>query len=277
MLILGLYRIIQLKHAQPSPSTTYTIGILQTASHPSLNAVCEGFISTLQKTLHNNITFIVQNAEGSIANAHAIAQRFHANESMDIIFAIAMPAAQAIAAIEKEKPILLAALTNPTSSNILTPNNNTTGNLDIIDEAKFISLLQEILPSTKTVALVYDKDEICSKLSAEKLIMHLNNIGMETIKICVNSKAIFNTAIVTNNLLINYSPFDVCIDYFENGAQNARMALAILQHKKHYQLPLQHAINKITFLHKKTLETLKLVIPEEIINQVDLFEECSTC
>ena len=76
---------------------------MQTASHPALDAAREGFMHTMQNKLHSDISFIVQNAEGSIAHAHAIAQRFQSNKKIDGFFAIATPAAQALAAVEKNR------------------------------------------------------------------------------------------------------------------------------------------------------------------------------
>ncbi len=52
------------------------IGILQTASHPALDAARDSFIAELKNKIGDSVTFVLQNAQGSIANAHAIAEAF---------------------------------------------------------------------------------------------------------------------------------------------------------------------------------------------------------
>ena len=93
--------IIKRTKKQNSP-TMLTIGILQTASHPALDASRDGFIEELKNKMGNNIEFITQNAQGSIAQAHAIAQQFHANKHINGFFAIATPAAQAMSVLKKK-------------------------------------------------------------------------------------------------------------------------------------------------------------------------------
>ena len=81
----------------------WTVGIVQTASHPALNAARDGFIETLQKQFGDEIDFVIRNGEGSISTIYAIAQQLHAREDIDAIYAIATPAAQAAASSRKRK------------------------------------------------------------------------------------------------------------------------------------------------------------------------------
>src|SRR5436190_7684961 len=88
----------------------YTIGILQTASHPALDAARQGFIDEIQSQVNDKVNFVINNGQGSISTIHTIAQQFHAKQDIDGIFAIATPAVQAMVSIEKEKPICIAAV-----------------------------------------------------------------------------------------------------------------------------------------------------------------------
>src|SRR5690242_20351632 len=93
------------KYSSPKNTSTLLIGILQTASHPALDATRQGFVDSIKNTI-KNVEFIIYNGEGSISQLHTMAHSFHINKNIDAIFAIATPAAQAIVHTEKEKPII---------------------------------------------------------------------------------------------------------------------------------------------------------------------------
>ena len=59
-----------------------TIGILQTASHPALDAAREGFMTAIKEKVGDRIDFVIRNGQGSISNIHAIAQQFHAKNDI---------------------------------------------------------------------------------------------------------------------------------------------------------------------------------------------------
>ena len=49
-----------------------TIGILQTASHPALDASREGFINKMKSSLGEKVSFVIKNAQGLTTNIHTI-------------------------------------------------------------------------------------------------------------------------------------------------------------------------------------------------------------
>ena len=76
-----------------------TIGIVQYVDHVALDAAREGFVTALADngyTDGDNITIDVQNAQGDQSNLSTISDRFISNK-VDMVLAIATPAAQAIA------------------------------------------------------------------------------------------------------------------------------------------------------------------------------------
>ncbi len=83
------------------------VGIVQIVEHPALDAARDGFIDFLAENGYKegeNITYQIQNAQGDMANANTIAQKFK-NAKLDLILAIATPTAQAVANIIKDTPI----------------------------------------------------------------------------------------------------------------------------------------------------------------------------
>src|SRR5258708_16922137 len=91
LIVLG---IIITKNIKKNNNSLLKIGILQTASHPALDAAREGFIDTLNAHLGNNVEYVVYNAQGSIVTAHTIAEHLHADDSINAVYAIATPTLQ---------------------------------------------------------------------------------------------------------------------------------------------------------------------------------------
>lgn len=165
-------------NAEDTEEDLPTIGIIQTATHPALDQAKTGFISCLSKLLNGKVRFVIQNAEGSLPQAHTIAASFHTHRNIDAIFAIGTPAVQAIARVEKQKPIFIAAVSDPESLGILHPETNVCGTTDRIDTDAQATLISKTLPSAKTVAIIYNPGETNSQVMVEKMKSSLKKIGL---------------------------------------------------------------------------------------------------
>ena len=109
---------------------TIKIGVLQYVEHDALDAVLEGFTQTLDNSDYaDQIEWDIQNANGDQASLQSISEKI--TRENDILFAIATPAAQALATVEKEKPIFIAAVTDPVEAGLADsleePGKNITG------------------------------------------------------------------------------------------------------------------------------------------------------
>src|SRR3990167_2804433 len=193
--ILVLASFFILKKPFSGKKTRWRIGILQTASHPALNAARNGFIETLEKKLHNDVQFIIQNAEGNISHAHTIAQKFHADSSIDGIFTIATPATQAMASIETKKPIFFAAVTDPHALGFIHPTTNICGASDMIDVEKEIDLLVNLVPHAKKVGLIFNTAEVNSIVLINKMKDELQKRNLTPLDFGVTSEADIPAAI----------------------------------------------------------------------------------
>jgi putative ABC transport system substrate-binding protein len=286
----------------------FTIGILQTASHPALDAVREGFIEQAQKGIDKNIAFVVKNAQGSVPAAQAIAHQFHGDKSINAILAIATPAAQAINSVEKEKPIIIAAVTDPSSLGL---GNNVTGVKDMIDVKAAIDMLQQLVPQAQTIGLLYTNAEANSVALVKLLRAELESRGLETMDFAVTSEAEMPAAaerafaktdvilsptdnsvassialissiahkykkpfIASDNLLVRHGALAARgIDYRENGKQAAQLAKRILiDGKSPAQLPIEQQKNDTIYINKNELNALGLRVPQALENTVTLVE-----
>lgn len=299
--------ILKYKGKQSLNDDFITIGIIQTASHPALDAAREGFVGELQERLHKKIRFITKNAEGSINNATIIAQNFHHDNNIDAIFAIGTPALQAMTAIEKQKPIFFAAVTNPRALGVIYPDTNVTGNTDMINVPDTIDILKKFIPSANTIGIIYNNAEVNSATIVTEMKKELEKIGLKFIDYGITNESELLTAvetainnsdvllaptdntvasaidfiaqkalsakkplIVSDNLLVSKGALAARgIDYKTSGKKAAQRVISVLmQGKKPHELPLGYATTGRIFVNKKTLDALGLQIPQELKDSV---------
>jgi len=145
---------------------SYKIGISQFVQHPALDAAAEGFQAAF-KDAGIDATFDIQNANADQATATSISQKF-ASSDVDLVLAIATPAAQAAANAIADKPVLFTAVTDPVSAELVksqeAPGGNVTGTSDMNPVADQIALIQEFLPNAKTVGIIYSSGEVNSEV-----------------------------------------------------------------------------------------------------------------
>lgn len=285
----------------------WTIAILQTASHPALDAARNGFITTLHEQLGDDIGFIISNGQGSIGTLHTIAQQFHARQDIDAIYAIATPAAQAITSIEKEKPIIIAAVTVSPELGINFNDVNICGVSDMINVRAQIEAMHQLLPNIKTVGIIFSSAEVNSIAISKIMVTELEQVGYTPIVMSIASESdiepavmsalrkvdaliaptdntiansialIANLAlkaekplIVSDNMLVKYGPLMARgVDYYESGTQAAAVALQLLiNHKKPYELPILGADSKQIFVNMNTATALHITIPDTLQSDI---------
>lgn len=147
-----------------STEKTFKIGITQIVSHPALDSARQGFIDALKENGYEegkNVTFDMQNAEGSQDTAKSIADKFVSNK-VDMILAIATPTAQAAAQTTKDIPILITAVTDPVDAGLVAsmdkPGGNVTGTTDMNPVKEQIQLVTR-LTSGKRLGILYNSGE----------------------------------------------------------------------------------------------------------------------
>lgn len=145
---------------------TFKIGVLQLVQHAALDASNEGFFAALDAA---GVKYDVdqQNASGEQANCLTIAEKL-VNDGDDMILAIATPAAQAVAGVTSEIPIILTAVTDPAESGLVNdnanPGVNVSGTSDLTPVKEQIELLQQILPEAKHIGILYCSAESNSEI-----------------------------------------------------------------------------------------------------------------
>lgn len=289
---------------------TYTVGILQTASHPALDAARDGFMAAVQEKMGDTVDFVVRNGQGSISSIHTIAQQFHAKSDIDAIFAIATPAAQAMMTIEKEKPIIVAAVSvTPELADNFSAD-NMCGVSDMIDVRKEVAAMKSLLPeAVQSVGIIFCSAEINSVAMSKVMVTELARAGyvpqlfgvaseadMEaavasavrkvdallcpTDNVVANAIALIaNIAekaqkplIVSDNLLVQYGALMARgVDYYQSGEQAGEIAAQVITQKKRPKsFGIVRADNKEIYVNKQVLDALGLTIADSISKDIVL-------
>ena len=151
------------------------VGIVQLVEHEALDAANKGFVEGLASKGYKegqNITFDKQNAQADQSNLQNIAHRF-VNNKVDLICAIATPAAQTVANVTSDIPIVATAVTDYKMAKLVKdndkPGTNVTGTTDMNPVADQLDLLTKLVPNAKTIGAIYCSSEVNSQLQVEIL------------------------------------------------------------------------------------------------------------
>ncbi len=161
------------------------IGVLQLVEHSALDAAYAGFVDGLKEAGFEdgvNIQIDFQNAQGDQANLMTISNRFVKNK-VDLILAIATPAAQAVASATSDIPILVTAVTDLVGARLIEsnelPGTNVSGTTDAAPSDRQLELLIELFPEAKTLGIIYTSSEVNSEIQAAQVEELATALGLE--------------------------------------------------------------------------------------------------
>ncbi len=161
------------------------IGVLQLVEHAALDAAYQGFVDALKEAGFEdgvNIEIDYQNAQADQSNLMTISERFVKN-NVDLILAIATPAAQAVASATTTIPILFTAVTDPVAARLVESNEkpglNVTGTTDAGPIDKQFALMEELFPDLKTVGIIYNSSEVNSEVQDKQAEEIAKEMGWE--------------------------------------------------------------------------------------------------
>lgn len=158
------------------------IGILQLVEHEALDAARKGFIEGL-KELGFEGKINCKNAGDDLSTCTLIANQF-VSENCDLILTIATPAAQSVAGVTSEIPILATPITNHENAGLVksneNPQTNVTGTSDLPPISKQISLIKTLKPETQNVGILFSLKETNSKYQADIAIKEAEKIGLKS-------------------------------------------------------------------------------------------------
>lgn len=192
------------------------IGIIQLVEHTALDANYKGFVDGLAEAGYENgknISIDYQNAQNEQANCATIAQKF-INDQDDLIFAIATPAAQAVANLTKNIPVVVSSVTDPESAKLVVsndaPGTNVTGTSDLTPCAAQMSLLKKLVPNAKTVGMLFCSSEQNSYFQVALAEKACDELGLKYIEATVSNSNEIQQVVqsLCGKVDVIYSPTD---------------------------------------------------------------------
>lgn len=283
-----------------------SIGVCQLVQHDALDAATNGFIDAVKEKLgEDKVDIDIQNAQGDSPTCATITNQFVAN-GVDLIFANATPALESAIASTGTIPIVATSITDYATALHVSDWNgktgmNVTGTADLAPLDKQAEIAKELVPSAKTVGILYCSAEANSKFQADKITEYFKEMNLEvkeytaadsndiasvTTSACSevdvlyiptdntmasNSEVINNIAepagipVITGeeNMCKGCGIATLSIDYYSIGYQAGEMAVQILTENTD---PAEMEIKYATDLKKKYVadrcEQLGIVIPE---------------
>lgn len=180
------------KVSNPSDSggTLYKIGIVQLAEHPALDDARRGFEDGL-KELGVNAEVDYKNAQGDIPTTITISQKF-SSDKVDLIYAIATPAAQSAKQAAGDIPLLFSAVTDPVKAGLVDDwdkvGTNVTGTSDLVEEtAAQLRMFKTIDPNIKKIGILYNTNESNSEIQIEEVKKVAPAEGLEVVTMGVSN------------------------------------------------------------------------------------------
>lgn len=288
----------------------FNVGIVQIVEHAALDVASKGFVDGMAAKGYKegeNVTYDRQNAQADQSNLHTIAQHF-INKKVDLICAVATPAAQVVANATQDIPIVATAVTDYEAAKLIKsnakPENNVTGTSDMNLVEAQLDLILKLVPATKTVGVIYNSSEINSQVQVDLLkgfakdrkveikeatVNNVNDIQQAARSLIGKVEAIY---VPTDNVLASAMPAlamvteeaklpvvsgwddangiaTIAIDYYKLGVQTGEMAADILSGKaKPQDMPIQTQNEFTVIVNEANAKKIGLTIPKEILDKV---------
>ncbi len=190
------------------------IGIAQYVSHPSLDAVVDGFKSGMEKAGYSGdkISYDENNAEADQATNTSIAGKLAADSDIDLVLAVATPSAQAVAQSITKIPVLFSAVTDPVAAKLVASNEapgaNVTGTSDMNPVDEQLALLKELKPDAKKVGIVYSSGETNSAVQVKMAEDAAKDLGLTIEKAAISASSEVQQAAGSLDVDAYYVPTD---------------------------------------------------------------------
>ena len=181
------------KETSSDKQKVHQIGVIQLVQHGALDESNRGFVDGLASRGFKdgvNIKIDQQNAQGDQSNLKTISQRF-VNNKVDLIFAIATPAAQIVANETKTIPIVGAAIVDYKTAKLVQsvekPGGNVTGTTNYNPPKRQIDLALKLLPNAKKVGALYTSSELNAQIQVAAMKEYAAQKGLTVVEATITN------------------------------------------------------------------------------------------
>ncbi len=199
ILILILVGAVSISFAQEKKSKIFKIGVTQIVSHPALDSDAKGFEKALadagfKEGVH--VTYDRQNAQGDMANAQTIAQKF-LDAKVNLIHSIATPTSQAVVKTIKTIPVVFSSVTDPVDAGLIPKTSppgtksgtNVTGVSDRWPVHLQFEMYAKFVPKAKKWGTIYNAGDANSMVHIKEMRESAKKLGVELIETTISTSA----------------------------------------------------------------------------------------
>ncbi|MDN3682286.1 ABC transporter substrate-binding protein [Vibrio tapetis subsp. quintayensis] len=290
---------------------TATVAVSQIVEHPALDATRQGLLDGLKAKGYEegkNLEFDYKTAQGNPAIAVQIARQF-IGEEPDVLVGIATPTAQALVSATRNIPIVFTAVTDPVGAKLVKtlekPGKNVTGLSDLSPVDQHVALIKELMPTVKTIGVVYNPGEANAvsimELLKESTAKHgltlveataLKSADVQSATQAISAKSDVLYALIDNTVASAIEGMIVAanqaktpvfgaatsyvergavaslgFDYYQIGVQTADYVAAILEGANPGDLDVKVAQGSDLVLNKTAADKLGFVIPKSVLDR----------
>ncbi len=219
-------------NSSPKDLSEAKIGVIQLMQHDSLDQSYEGFKDVLVEAgvKEDNIDYLVA---GETSNCTTVADKL-VNGNNDLIYAIATPALQSVAAATQTIPVVGCAITDYESTKLVQsnekPGGNITGASDLTPIKEQFDLMKQLLPEASKVAIMYCSSEDNSIIQGKMAEEAAKNLGYEykiyTVSDSNEIQAVTEKIVNDNNDVI-YIPTDNVLATYMASVESIASAASI--------------------------------------------------
>ncbi|MBO6048043.1 MAG: ABC transporter substrate-binding protein [Erysipelotrichaceae bacterium] len=190
--LLALALITGCSSQKSEVTGNHKIGVIQLVDHTSLNTIKDAFDDELKKLgyTEDNLEVDFKNAQGDINTCASIANEFE-GEELECVMAIATPAAQAVAKLAVNTPVVFAAVSDPVgaelTSSLDAPDKNITGTCDEVQVDQIVDMALTVQPDIKTLGLLYNTGETNSVTNIKNVKAYCEKKGIKTVEATITS------------------------------------------------------------------------------------------
>jgi len=201
VLVLLLVVFVAVSFAQQKKETKkmIKIGVTQIVSHPALDDDAKGFEKALADAGFKegvNVTYDRQNAQGDMANAQTIAQKF-LDAKVDMVHCIATPTSQAVVKTIKTIPVVFSSVTDPVDAGLVPKDSapgkksgtNVTGVSDRWPVALQFEMYTKFVPKAKKWGTIYNAGDANSMVHIKEMKEAAKKLGVELLEATISTSA----------------------------------------------------------------------------------------
>lgn len=168
----------------------FKIGLAVLKDNLDYQAARSAFVDVLDQQDNISFEYKLLDAYGDLGAYKVGLKRFVEEDKVDLVFATGTRSVQPAVEIIKDIPVIFTAVFDPVRGNLVksleNPGGNLTGTLCGVPAEPQVKAILKVLPTTKTIGIVYTKDEPNAEFQTEDFIKAAEGLGIKVITTTVS-------------------------------------------------------------------------------------------